>query len=77
LFVTGVLFCPRRKPPDPGRRQAFMRGWDAAVAGTLYGSVHAMKTHANMGNLFGWINGDKPEVFREATWRGMWGGLGL
>jgi hypothetical protein len=45
-----------------------MKGWDAAVAGTLYGSVHTVKTHANMGNLFGWIYGDKPEEFREATW---------
>ncbi|GAB6060625.1 hypothetical protein [Desulfonatronum parangueonense] len=58
----------RRKPPDPGRRQAFMRGWDAAVAGTLYGSVHVVKTHANMGNLFGWIYGDMSEEFRDETW---------
>ena len=58
----------RRKPPDPGRRLAFMRGWDAAVAGTLFGSVYKVKTHANMGNLFGWIHGDMPEEFREETW---------
>jgi hypothetical protein len=66
----------RRKPPDPGRRQAFMRGWDAAVAGTLYGSVHVVKTHANMGNLFGWIYGDMPEEFREETWARYVGNFG-
>ena len=65
----------RRKPPDPGRKLAFMRGWDAAVAGTLYGSVHVVKTHANMGNLFGWIYGDMPEEFREATWARYVGAL--
>jgi hypothetical protein len=65
----------RRKPPAPGGRQAFMRGWDTAVAGTLYGSVHVVKTHANMGNLFGWIYGDMPEEFREATWARYVGSL--
>jgi hypothetical protein len=65
----------RRKPPDPARRQAFMRGWDAAVAGTLYESIHVVKTHANMGNLFGWIYGDMPEEFREATWARYVGSL--
>ncbi len=38
------------------------------MAGKLYGSIHVVKTHANMGNLFGWIYGDMPEEFREATW---------
>lgn len=45
-----------------------MRGWDAAVAGALFGSVYKVKTHANMGNLFGWIYGDMPEEFSDATW---------
>jgi len=67
----------RRKPPDPGRRRAFMKGWDAAVAGTLYGSVRTVKTHANMGNLFGWIYGDMPEEFREETWERYVGSIGL
>ncbi len=58
----------RRKPPDEYRRRAFMKGWDNAVAGILYGTIHTTKTHANMGNLFGWIYGDMPEEFREATW---------
>lgn len=57
-----------RQAPDSGRRRAFMRGWDDAVAGTLYRSVHEKKTHANMGNLFGWIYGDKPADFRQDTW---------
>lgn len=57
-----------RKPPDPGRKQAFMKGWDVAVSGTLYDSIQTTKTHANMGNLFGWIYGDVSDEFREQTW---------
>ena len=26
------------------------------------------KTHANMGNLFGWIYGEQPQEFKKATW---------
>ena len=58
----------RRKPPDEFRRRAFMNGWDSAVAGILYTTIHTKKTHANMGNLFGWIHGDMPEEFRDETW---------
>lgn len=57
-----------RQPPDPARRAAFLRGWDAAVEGSLYSSITSRKTHANMGNLFGWIYGDRPEAFRIETW---------
>ncbi len=45
-----------------------MKGWEAAVEGQLYGSIQRRKSHANMGNLFGWIYGDQPEDFRIATW---------
>lgn len=58
-----------RNPPDRARREAFLRGWSAALAGQLYGSVRKRKTHQNMGNLFGWIYGDRPMDFREATWQ--------
>jgi hypothetical protein len=58
-----------RNPPDQARKEAFLRGWSAAVDGRLYRSVRERKTHQNMGNLFGWIYGDEPLDFREATWR--------
>jgi hypothetical protein len=57
-----------RRPPDEARRRAFFAGWTDAVNGRLYNSVLDSKTHANMGNLFGWIYGDMPREFRLATW---------
>ena len=57
-----------RRPPDPARRDAFLRAWAAAVEGRLFRSVVRKKTHTNMGNLFGWIYGDQPEEFRLETW---------
>lgn len=57
-----------RRPPDPARRKAFMTGWSEAVDGTLYGTILSKKTHAGMGNLFGWIYGNQSEGFQEATW---------
>jgi hypothetical protein len=57
-----------RRPPDSVRKNKFLKGWEDAVAGCLYGSVRTRKTHANMGNLFGWIYGDKPASFKDATW---------
>lgn len=57
-----------RKPPSTGRRTAFLGGWTDAVQGRLYRSIRLRKTHANMGNLFGWIYGEKTEAFRLATW---------
>lgn len=58
-----------RRPPDEPRRRAFLAGWTRAVNGDLFGSIRRRKTHANMGNLFGWIHGDVPEEFRLETWR--------
>jgi hypothetical protein len=51
--------------------------WGNAVAGILYDPIHTTKTHANMGNLFGWIYGDMPEEFREETWVRYVGRLGI
>lgn len=45
-----------------------MKGWEDAVRGRLYRSVRHTRTHASMGNLFGWIYGDRPEAFRQETW---------
>lgn len=59
----------KRRTPDEQRRTAFLGGWTQAVNGDLFGSVQRTKTHANMGNLFGWIYGDMPEEFRLETWR--------
>ena len=58
------------RDPDPqvGHRGAFMAGWTAAENGTLYDSVLTRKTHQNMGNLFGWIYGKQPRVFKLETW---------
>lgn len=58
-----------RRPADEARRRAFLGGWTQAVNGQLFGSIDRTKTYANMGNLFGWIYGDQPEVFRLETWR--------
>lgn len=57
-----------RKDPDKNRRNAFLSGWTDAVKGQLYKTVRKRKTHANMGNLFGWIYGDKDYDFRIDTW---------
>ena len=57
-----------RMAPDSNRYRAFLTGWTAAVNGKLYKSVFTKKTHANMGNLFGWVYGEQPEDFKESTW---------
>jgi hypothetical protein len=57
-----------RRAPDEARMEAFLKGWRHAAAGRLYGTIRTRKTHANMGNLFGWIYGNVPLTFREATW---------
>jgi hypothetical protein len=57
-----------RKDPDQNRRSAFLAGWTDAVNGQLYKSARKRKTHANMGNLFGWIYGDQDYDFRIDTW---------
>jgi hypothetical protein len=66
-----------RERPDESRKSSFLRGWDAAVQGRLFGSIRRRKTHANMGNLFGWIYGDVPSAFRDATWERYVGSIGL
>ena len=57
-----------RKPGDLARRRAFLSGWAAAANGKLFDTVTAKKTHANMGNLFGWIYGHQSREFQLATW---------
>jgi len=57
-----------RFAPDEARMRAFLAGWSDAVSGHLYRTVRSKKTHANMGNLFGWIYGDQPDEFRLETW---------
>ena len=57
-----------RQDPDKSRRNAFLSGWTDAVKGQLYKTVWEHKTHANMGNLFGWIYGDQDYEFRIDTW---------
>lgn len=53
---------------DERRRAAFMGGWEDALHGRVYAAVNAPRTHANMGNLFGWVFGDKGYEFREVIW---------
>lgn len=55
---------------DPGvtHRAAFLSGWTRAVQGELYATATEKKTHANMGNLFGWIYGEQSQEFKLATW---------
>ncbi|OWZ84091.1 hypothetical protein [Natranaerobius trueperi] len=57
-----------RQAPDLGRKRAFYSGWSDAIKGNLYKSAYTKKTHANMGNLFGWIYGDQSKEFKEETW---------
>lgn len=73
-------FIDIRKTPDNSRKKAFLLGWKDAVDGDLYTGAYQYKTHANMGNLFGWIYGDTSSEFREKTWdryvensKGEWG----
>lgn len=57
-----------RRPGDLSRRRAFLSGWTAAVNGRLFETVMVKKTHANMGNLFGWIYGQQSREFKLETW---------
>ena len=58
----------RDKAPRDSHRSAFLGGWTDAINGKLYATIQDKKTHRNMGNLFGWIYGDKPRAFRLETW---------
>jgi hypothetical protein len=58
----------RDRDPDEAHRAAFLAGWTDAIHGKLYRSSRTRRTHANMGNLFGWIYGDQPMDFKLETW---------
>jgi len=57
-----------RNLPDTYKLRAFKKGWNDAVDGELYQSIKTKKTHANMGNLFGWIYDESPDEFKEKVW---------
>ena len=59
---------PRNRDPQGHHRGAFLGGWTDAVNGKRYATIDIKKTHQNMGNLFGWIFGDKPDEFRRQIW---------
>ncbi|GIK41340.1 MAG: hypothetical protein BroJett011_51730 [Chloroflexota bacterium] len=59
----------RDEDPQDTHLRAFLAGWtDAAVNGKLYDTVLTRKTHANMGNLFGWIYGQQSRDFKLEIW---------
>lgn len=58
----------RNFEPSEDHRRVFLGGWTDAVNGKLYTTVLNRKTHANMGNLFGWIYGDQSREFKLAVW---------
>ena len=58
----------RNRAPQGTHRAAFMRGWTEAVKGDRFATIDDRKTHTNMGNLFGWIFGNKPQKFKEVVW---------
>lgn len=58
----------RNPDPQGTHRRAFMGGWTDAVSGKRYATIDSRKTHANMGNLFGWVFGAKPDDFRMQIW---------
>ena len=59
----------KRNPlPQKTHRAAFLAGWTEAEKGHLYDSNTKKKTHTNMGNLFGWIFGEKSDDFKLQIW---------
>jgi hypothetical protein len=58
----------RNRDPQGTHKRAFMGGWTDAENGKLYATTNDRKTHANMGNLFGWIFGSKSNAFRDKIW---------
>jgi hypothetical protein len=58
----------RDRDPQATHRAVFMGDWTDAVNGKRYATIDSRKTHANMGNLFGWIFGKKDEEFRNHIW---------
>jgi len=67
-IAESIKVSDNRNPPDTYRFGAFKRGWNNAVSGQLYQSIKTKKTHANMGNLFGWIYGEASDEFKEKAW---------
>lgn len=68
LFMTNKRDDIRDPDPRESHRTAFMAGWTRAVQGELFSTVVEKKTHANMGNLFGWVYGEQTREFKLATW---------
>jgi hypothetical protein len=58
----------RNRDPQGTHRAVFMGGWTDAINGKRYATIDTRKTHANMGNLFGWIFGAKPQKFKDLIW---------
>lgn len=58
----------RDRDPQYSHKRVFMGGWTDAVHGKRYATIDDRKTHANMGNLFGWVFGSKPKKFKELIW---------
>ncbi len=58
----------RNPDPQESHRAAFLAGWTRALQGELFNTVIDIKTHSNMGNLFGWIYGEQSRAFKLATW---------
>ena len=59
----------RNQDPQGTHRVVFMGGWTDAANGKRYATIDSRKTHANMGNLFGWIFGQKDNEFKEEIWK--------
>ena len=73
LLAKGEIIRAERKDardedPQNTHRRVFLGGWTNAVNGQLYDTVLKKKTHANMGNLFGWIYGHQSMDFKLETW---------
>ena len=66
--MTSVRKDNRNRDPQGTHRAVFMGSWTDAVNGKRYATIDTRKTHANMGNLFGWIFGKKSDEFRNEIW---------
>lgn len=66
--MTSIRKDIRNRDPQGTHRVAFMGSWTDAVHGKRYATIDTRKTHANMGNLFGWIFGQKDDEFKEKIW---------
>lgn len=57
-----------RQDPQNTHRTTFLGDWTDAVNGKRYATIDKRKTHANMGNLFGWIFDKQPQKFKDLIW---------